>query len=35
MTPRTWSAAGYPVGYVAGYHVRFSARNVAFRRRFR
>ncbi len=29
MTPRTWSAAGYPVGYVAGYQVPFSARNVA------
>lgn len=29
MSPRTWSAAGYLVGYVAGYHVRVFPRNVA------
>ena len=29
MTPRTWSAAGYLVSYVAGYHMCCSPTNAA------
>ena len=29
MTPRTWSAAGYLVGYVAGYQISSRERTVA------
>ena len=34
MSPRSWSAAGYLVGYVAGYHVRV-VQGTWRRRRFR